>query len=772
VGTEFTGTDSVYVEGKDTSAFYAATNTEQSTTTTHSKSTAGIAVSIFNETQEEKTTTDSKQQSTSIGTRLLSNQKVQINVGNSAALQGTDIQADQIAFTQSDPSKDGQLILGGSVDTTQTSHTEKTDSAMGMWEAKSGHGSVNQTLNQTSLEGQVSFDNALKITAQIPKGDLQTQIQTLGAQGGLSYLNALADNPNVHWDQVALAHKNWDYGQEGLSSAGAALVAIAIAVCSGGTAAGLAAQMVGQGAMAAALSAGMVSLAAQASVAMINNGGDLNKTMEQLGSEQSVKNLLATMVTAGAMQGMNQQMFGNTAGTVSSTGQSGAAAGGATGATGVVASQTANQFTQNLLKNVTDNVGAAAINSAINGQALDESTLSAALSSALVTAGMVAGANAIGDAASSQNGSPAQIDAFTQKVAHAVLGCAGGAAAAGGGDGCSAGAVGAVVGEMAADYATNSLGMDKAKAAGFAKIMSATAGVVSGGGGDNAAAVNVASTTGGNAAENNRLLHKAETRTAKQLAAQSGKKFTQAQIEDAMRNSSNKTYDEDVTAGMVNPGKTVSDKGAVFQSTGSGVVQVLPNNGNVDPALAAFIIANTGGANSPYAWMDVQLGLKTPPAVDPNAGLTTIAPNANGCVTPECSAGIGGTGNKISSPDYITVQGSAFGVGVGASVNLLNGDVFVGASKGYITPGVSVNSVVGTLLTETPPEKTRSETVSDMLGGGSAQVGACIAGVCMGINQSMGINPPTAVEIGIGTPGISVGGGASFSAGNLNGSAK
>jgi hypothetical protein len=41
VGTEFTGTDSVYVEGKDTSAFYAATNTEQSTTTTHSKSTAG-----------------------------------------------------------------------------------------------------------------------------------------------------------------------------------------------------------------------------------------------------------------------------------------------------------------------------------------------------------------------------------------------------------------------------------------------------------------------------------------------------------------------------------------------------------------------------------------------------------------------------------------------------------------------------------------------------------------------------------------------------------
>ena len=87
-----------------------------------------------------------------------------------------------------------------------------------------------------------------------------------------------------------------------------------------------------------------------------------------------------------------------------------------------------NQFTQNLLKNVTDNVAGAGINSAISGKPLDESTLSSALSGALVTAGMDSGANAIGDA---------KLNTLASSVAHAALGCVGGAAIAGNSSGRS-----------------------------------------------------------------------------------------------------------------------------------------------------------------------------------------------------------------------------------------------------------------------------------------------------------------------------------------------
>ncbi len=56
---------------------------------------------------------------------------------------------------------------------------------------------------------------------------LKTQINALAAQtsgGGLDYLNQLAVNPNVKWDQVTLAHDNWRYEQAGLTPAGAALL--------------------------------------------------------------------------------------------------------------------------------------------------------------------------------------------------------------------------------------------------------------------------------------------------------------------------------------------------------------------------------------------------------------------------------------------------------------------------------------------------------------------------------------------------------------------
>jgi hypothetical protein len=526
VGTQFKGIDSLRVEGQDTSTFYAATDVHQISTTTHTKTDLGAAFSAmldplgFGTPIEEKTVTDARASSTSIGTSLLSDKKIEIGVGNKTELQGTKVEAQQIAFNLTDPNKAGVLILGGSTDTTQTSHTEKSET-LGLYQEMKGNGSTTETLNQTQLQGNVSFDNALKITVQIPdtKGgqELKSQINALVEQSGgtgLEYLNQLAANPNIKWDQIALANEKWSYDQAGLTPAGAALVSIAMAVVTGPGAASFASGLTTSGAMSAAMAAGMTSLASQAAVALINNQGDIGKTLEQLGSEESIKGLLTTMVTAGALDKLGNSTFFN--------GQGGTAA---AGSNGISTAQTAATFGDKLLKNITNNIAGSAIDAAINGKPFDEKTLTNALASALVTTGMAQGAKAIGDAKYDGD-----INGFTQKVAHAVLGCAGGAATAGNMSGCGAGAVGAVVGEMAAEYYMDSnkdngktFAENKANALAFAKVMSATAGVIAGGGGDNAAAVNIANTTGTNAAENNYLNHvapnKARMSEADQYAA-------------------------------------------------------------------------------------------------------------------------------------------------------------------------------------------------------------------------------------------------------------
>ena len=79
------------------------------------------------------------------------------------------------------------------------------------------------------------------------------------------------------------------------------------------------------------------------------------------------------------------------------------------------------------------------------------------------------------------------------------------AAPAGNGGGCGAGAVGAVVGELTAQYASNTGMTDPAAITALARVMSATAGLLVSGG--DATAVNAAASMGANAAQNNALAH-------------------------------------------------------------------------------------------------------------------------------------------------------------------------------------------------------------------------------------------------------------------------
>jgi large exoprotein involved in heme utilization and adhesion len=447
------------------------------------------------------------QQSEALGTKLTSDQAIQVGVGAVTDVQGAILTAPKVDFVRSagaDTSRPGELILGGSANTTQTSHTEKTTTA-GVYQELSGQGETKQTLNQTQFNGKVNVATGINTTVLIPEGDLKNQVQALSQQPGMAYIGELAKDPRVNWQQVKLAYDKWDYSQEGLTPAGAAILAIAIAAYTGGlgaellggtagtaataTTAATQATLMGSIVLGAAANAGFAALSASAGVSFVNNGGDLGKTFKDLGSSQNVKGMLTAMATAGVLTELGS--------TTTATGQTGA------NAQAVSTTQAVNDFSANLTRNVTNNLASAVVSSAINGKSLNEDALSTALTSAFISSGMAQAANSIGAAST---GSSPSLNSYTQALAHALAGCVGGEASTSNSGGCSAGALGALVGELSAGCA-KSTGAKDANALAFAKSMSAVAGALVGGP-DGAAAVNVAVQMGANAAENNCIIHK------------------------------------------------------------------------------------------------------------------------------------------------------------------------------------------------------------------------------------------------------------------------
>ncbi len=411
--------------------------------------------------------------SEALGTRLSSQEKLQIGVGAVTDVQGAILTAPKVDFVRSagaDASKPGQLILGGSTNTTQTSHTESTTTA-GVYQEVSGQGETQQTLNPTQINGKVNIAAGINTTVMIPSGELKTQVEQLSQQPGLAYIAELAKDPKVNWQQVKLAYDKWDYNQEGLTPAGAAVLAIVVAAASGGSASSLVTSMGLTGATAAAMTAGLTTLAASASVSFVNNGGDLGKTLKDMGSSQNVKGVLTAMVSAGVLSDLNTTM-------------------------GLDKVKVTDGFTANLNKAVINNLANATMTSAITGTPLEDN-IKTGLVSAFISAGAGQTAYEIGNQTAN--------DQMAKALAHAIAGCVAGAAGQGKG-GCSAGATGAVVGELAAQWYDNPPSSKKPEdVLNFVKVVSAAAGAMTGNG--SAASVATASMTGVNAAQNNYLMH-------------------------------------------------------------------------------------------------------------------------------------------------------------------------------------------------------------------------------------------------------------------------
>ena len=306
---------------------------------------------------------------------------------------------------------DARIILEGVKTTVLKQRTRESNYVL--WQKQLNQGSNTETLTLPSFTGpdKTPFKAPGGISVQIPEGDFKSQVSALTTQPGMAYLTELTARSDVNWQPVKLAFDQWNYKQEGLTPAGAALLAVAVAWA---MPAGAGANLIGAKSTTSALmaNAALTSLAAQASIAFVNNKGDVGKTLKELGSSQTVKATIAAALTAGVLDKLR-----------------------ATGTMKELSGKTG--FSEKLTYNLINATGRALTNTAINGGSLEDA-LKSAMVGALVD-------TAHGQAASAIKTLEGEYLAHT--LAHALAGCVAGAAAGGA---CRDGAVGAAVGEIVA----------------------------------------------------------------------------------------------------------------------------------------------------------------------------------------------------------------------------------------------------------------------------------------------------------------------------------
>ncbi|ADY93177.1 pre-toxin domain with VENN motif family protein [Neisseria meningitidis 87255] len=325
-------------------------------------------------------------------------------------LSGADIQAGVGEKARAD----AKIILKGIVNRIQSEEKLETNSTV--WQKQAGRGSTIETLKLPSFESPTppKLSAPGGYIVDIPKGNLKTEIEKLSKQPEYAYLKQLQVAKNINWNQVQLAYDRWDYKQEGLTEAGAAIIALAVTVVTSG--AGTGAVLGLNGAAAAATDAAFASLASQASVSFINNKGDVGKTLKELGRSSTVKNLVVAAATAGVADKIGASALNNVSD---------------------------KQWINNLTVNLANAGSAALINTAINGGSLKDNLGDAALGAIVSTVH--------GEVASKIKFNLSE-DYITHKIAHAIAGCA--AAAANKGK-CQDGAIGAAVGEIVGEALTN-----------------------------------------------------------------------------------------------------------------------------------------------------------------------------------------------------------------------------------------------------------------------------------------------------------------------------
>jgi filamentous hemagglutinin family protein len=375
----------------------------------------------------DKQSTDITLQTRAAVTQLQSEADILSESGGNTRLQGTQVKAQTFTVnTGVGPNADpnAKILIEGVKETLQTSHTEKSESLV--WQSQSGNGVTEEALKLAQINAKTKFSAPGGIDVQLPAGDpLKEQIKTLSQQPGMAWLNGLSQRKDVNWQAIKLAKDSWNYEQEGLTAAGALMLAIAVTIASQDYTGTAAASITGTsgGASYTATQAALSTAASQAAVSLANNKGDIGKTLSGMGKSESIKAIITSAMTAGALESLNPGWSKQ----LSNTGQ----------------------FTQKAVINLTNAAVSASIKTAIQGGSYEDN-----LKTSLETAGIdtVAGwaASNIGQGYKNGDGALSELQGqyIAHKVAHALVGCASAAAKD---SSCAAGAIGGAVGEAFAE---------------------------------------------------------------------------------------------------------------------------------------------------------------------------------------------------------------------------------------------------------------------------------------------------------------------------------
>ncbi|RLM26744.1 hypothetical protein BIY29_05255 [Brenneria alni] len=171
------------------------------------------------------------------------------------------------------------------------------------------------------LGGELTIEAATGITADVKTQQaqsLQNALLAFGNTPGMEWMKGLDTRDDVQWRAVQDAYSSWDQKSQSLNPVVGAVIAIAVAAVTAGS--GLA-MMAANGAVSAtgaagmtatvihgAAYSGMTALTSQAAVSLVDNQGNLSKTLHALGSSDSVKSLVSSMVIGGALSGFDSVM--------------------------------------------------------------------------------------------------------------------------------------------------------------------------------------------------------------------------------------------------------------------------------------------------------------------------------------------------------------------------------------------------------------------------------------------------------------------------------
>ncbi|WP_307867051.1 polymorphic toxin-type HINT domain-containing protein, partial [Variovorax sp. E3] len=443
-------------------------------------------------------------QETTLARTTLTGKDIQLKSGGDMTLSAIEANAENLNIDAG-----GKLNLLTQKTTSASSST--ANDGDGAWVSAKSAGHTDET-------SQYNLFNALNTSIKAGGGvtvqlGQNASLDDLAKQPGMAWVNQLTSDPalanSIEWQRVQEEHKKWAQSQTSMGPVSSLIVSLVVGVATAGagsaavgtagtattTGTGIAGAM-GLSATAttiasAAMQAGITALASQATISFVNNDGNLGKVFDELGSSQSVKNILTAMITAGTIQGFS--------------------VGGVLPENLANATNGSARFTDQLQRQLVDGAAGAVVRSAINGTSL-ESELRTGLTNALLNTAAAQSAYGIGTLA--HNG---DINALTQNVLHAIAGCAVGVVRADNASGCGAGALGAVIGELTAStFGRDKYGNVLPGAVEMTQVLAVIAGAVAG---LDANSIYVAAASSANAAINNALSMRGSTKFKSDLRA-------------------------------------------------------------------------------------------------------------------------------------------------------------------------------------------------------------------------------------------------------------